>query len=324
MANHGLGWIEGMTAMLYLKHDQAGDFQLHPEQGLLPFINYGHSGTGIWYGIPQKYEPQLVQFTNHIGHKYGIVDEGCDLCIAPSGCAKAFLRARCLMPDPLELVNDFGVGVERFEQEAGDVMTGHGFCYHMGTNGTGTVETEAIIAAPVWWLRDGLPELFRLVKMDLNPYMKLYFRYQARPRQTRVEAKVKGARAGAAVVHDRQDEEHDDDESIDGGLDDTVQFRLPRGITAKVAELLFSEEIAVANCRLIPIAWFRGFARVVSYHLRASIDAEDEDNTTEYEYRPAEAGMDFDMLLRSQQKRAEQLLTRLLEWFHSYVGQRIP
>ena len=184
LPNHGLDYIGGMTAMLYIKHEAGGDFPLHVEQGFMPFVNLCHDGVGIWWSISSSHEDKLIQYANDAARQHHLWEDDFNLCNAQHGCSKVLLYARCLMPDPLELVDRYHIPVQRFEQQAGDVMIGYGYTYHMGTAATSTVVNEAINAVPVWWLKRGLPQLLAMLKNEMTPYWRAKKAFDEQDRET--------------------------------------------------------------------------------------------------------------------------------------------
>jgi len=341
MPDHGLGYIGGMTAMLYIKYDQAGDFSIHSEQAWFPFGNFCHQGVGIWYAMSPQYEPQLVRYCNDVGIKMGLFDSRCDLTSAPASCAKAFLRARCLMPDPVELQQEYGILVQRFEQEAGDAVVGHGGWWHWGTAATSLVVNEAINAAPVWWLTQGLPQLVDFIRTELSPYLQLWHAYKKlrldagameelwqadqptlkedgeEGRSSSSNSSSTTASSGGSTVEDIPGTFTEDD------------FAFPSGITPTVAALLFTDEMATAVSRLVPVAWLKGFIRVVLYHLRTHLGAEQDTRPRSsrdelvYEFKAAHAAMDFSSLLHEQLHVAAAQLDCVFTWLGSSMARQI-
>ena len=272
------------TAMFYIKYDQAGDFSMHNEQCFFPFVNYCHAGTCLWWSVPYSSEKDLIRYTNDIGHKHGVFNKGVDLNTAEPGIAKAFLCARTLTPDPHELANDYGIPVERHEQEEGDVVIGHGFMYHMGTAGSGRVVNEAINAVPVWWLKSGLPELVTMLETDLTAYMRAWRQYQTYRRN------------------------------------DSTDYTPPRGVTLECCEQLFDQQLALDYCRIIPIAWFKCFARVLLYHLRAECTGPSPSSSRNSTVKASTVGIDLRGWDKGDLHAAVQYLERAEQWMESTEG----
>ena len=248
MPDHGLTFLGGHTLMSYLKFSGNGEFALHFEQGFFPFVNYCQRGVGVWWSIPpgEENERKLVQYSNYIGHHSDLPVFDADtnltrLYDTHPGLALVFVRSRMLLPDPHELAADFNIPVERFDQEEGDVMIGHGYVMHMGTAGTGQVLTEAINAVPIWWLDHGLPELVDMLIKHISPYMqqwRLYWAY---------------------------------------GADN---YDLPSGLTLDTCSLLFRKQTASEYTRVIPVSWFRLFTRILLHHLQVYCNDTDSDAVT--------------------------------------------
>ena len=173
LPDFGIQFIGANTPMLYAKGDeQGGDFAFHAEQGFLPFVNVCHTGTCLWWAVRPEHADKLAVYVSDLFNKVTRPSTPIDLTRLPLFCQLAILRSRCVMPDPDEIsAPPYNIPVERFEQEAGDIMIGRGFIFHMGTAGSATVVNEAINAAPVWWLKSGLPELVSLLKTELGPYL---------------------------------------------------------------------------------------------------------------------------------------------------------
>lgn len=281
LADHGLRYTGGMTPMLYIKHEVGGDFPLHVEQGYLPFINVCHHGVGLWYVVPPAYESRLIQWTSDTIRKLKpTLLDGFDLAAAPAFLGKAIVRARCLMPDPYALAaQPYNIPVQRFVQEPGDVMIGHGFVWHMGTASTSHVESEAINGAPVWWLTRGLPQLIDMIKDDLAPYLAARETYVSRLRG------------------------------------DTSP--LPHGLTHAAAEAVFSIDVMNEYTRLVPVTWLKPFVYTVLYHLRAHLKHQPDPAQPAVPaqlFAPPAAGMSFKELTTAQAAQAAHELSWLHDW----------